>query len=295
LGQQDAQTDANDASDAYPHAIGFHLIGGPDRGARRALSLNDDGMLRSSRYANSRQVCRLLELEPTGPDNSYSLMPATWDPNVYMPFTLTVASSAAVKVEKVSAGSDYLVASLLGAWSQAAKTAGGCPNYVESWTANPQIRLTTTTGGSIGIGVLSLALPEAELKGLQEQHAEHVAAGRAESVVSIGLCVLPIADPSTGQTPGGKPALQKRLTSVALSGAMSIEQETIICKSEFVAGADEQATISLDLPEGPGSYLIVPTTYYPGQECQFRLTLYHTDAGLTLTPLKGARVPPADG
>ena len=68
------------------------------RGDYRTLSYSD-GPLRSSRYANSRQVCRLIELEPSSPEMCYNLMPATWDPNVYMPFTLSVAASAPAECE----------------------------------------------------------------------------------------------------------------------------------------------------------------------------------------------------
>ena len=304
LSQQDAQTDANDASDSYPHAIGFHLIGRTNkeanltRGDYRTLSYSD-GPLRSSRYANSRQVCRLIELEPSGPEMCYNLMPATWDPNVYMPFTLSVAAPAPVTLEPISTDKDYLVASATGAWAASGKTAGGCPNFADSWTQNPQIRLTTTTGGSIGVGVLSISMPEQELRKFQMRHEQLEAAGRTEEILSIGIVVIPIAEQPTGggaagtpaKTKKGKPALNKRLTTVALSGTVPLEPGAIICSSQFVHGAEEQATVSLDLPEGPGSYLIVPTTYFPGQECAFSLTLYHTDPGLVLVPLKGARLP----
>ena len=294
ISQQDSQTDANDASDAYPHAIGFHLIGGPDHGERRTLSYSD-GPLRSSRYANSRQVCRVLELEPSSPECVYNLLPATWEPNVYMPFTLSVAASAPVTLEPVPIENDYNISPVLGAWSVGAKTAGGCPNNPDTWTNNPQIRLSTTTGGAIGIGVLSISLPETELKKLQAKHEQLEQSGDTESMLSIGLLVMPIADPESGKAPGDKPALQKRLTSVALTGNMPIESGQIIASSAFVYGAEEQATVLLDLPDGPGSYLLVPCTYYAGQECPFTLTLYHSDPGLTLTPLKGARLPPPAG
>ena len=309
LSQQDAQTDANDAADSYPHAIGFHLIGRTNREANlargdyRTLSYSD-GPLRSSRYANSRQVCRALELEPSGPDMCYNLMPATWDPNVYMPFTLSIASSAPVTLEPIATDKDYLVASATGSWAVASKTAGGCPNFADTWTQNPQIRLTTTTGGSIGVGVLSIQLPEQELQKFQQQHELLEAAGKAEEILSIGVVVLPIAEHAEkakgAQKVGkrGKPVLNKRLTSVALGGPMPLQPSTIVCSSAFVHGAEEQATLSLDLPEGPGSYLLVPTTYFPGQECAFSLTLFHTDPGLELVPLKGARLPtvvPASG
>ena len=73
---------------------------------------------------------------------------------------------------------------------------------------------------------------------------------------------------------------------------MTIDKDTIIASSAFVHGAEEQATVDLTVPEGPGSYLIVPCTFQPGQECNFTLTLYHTDPKLNLTPLKGSRLPP---
>jgi hypothetical protein len=255
ISQQDSQTDANDASDAYPHAIGFHVIGGPERGPRRTLSYVD-GPLRSSRYANSRQVCRVLELEPSSDECVYNLMPATWEPNVYMPYTITLCASKPVTLEPVPTENDYLVATALGSWSAAANTAGGCPNFPETWTNNPQIRLTTTVGGSLGIGVLSLTLPEvrpphaphtqlhthpisprvsclrpthtavvwsllcsqAELKKLQATHEALEKSGDTARMLSIGVLVMPIADAETGKAPGDKPALNRRLTSVALAG-----------------------------------------------------------------------------
>lgn len=159
VSQQDAQTDANDSSDAYPHAIGFHVIGGPNRGERRTLSYSD-GPLRSSRYANSRQVCRVLELDPSTDECVYNLMAATWEPNVYMPYTITIAASKPVTLELVPIANDYHVANVLGAWSAPGNTAGGCPNFPATWTNNPQIRLSTSVGGTLGIGVLSITLPK---------------------------------------------------------------------------------------------------------------------------------------
>ena len=293
ISQQDSQTDANDASDAYPNAIGFHLIGGPNLGERRTLSYSD-GPLRSSRYANSRQVCRVLELDPSSDECVYNLMPATWEPNVFMPYTLTVCASAHVSVEAIPESNDYMVASAMGTWSATANTAGGCPNFPDTWTNNPQIRLTTSVGGSIGVGILSINLPEAELKKLQAEHEKLEQSNDVESMLSIGLVVLPIAEADTGKGAGDKPALQKRLTSVALAGKVAIDPEQIVAKSAMVMGAEEQATVLIDLPPGPGSYLVVPCTFYPGQECPFTLTIYHADPKLVLTPLKGVRLPPPD-
>ena len=135
--------------------------GGPERGGRKTLSYAEGAL--SSRYANSRQVCRVLEREPSGPEMCYNLMPATWDPNVYMPFTLSVAASAPVTLEPIPAANDYMVATAMGQWSVAGNTSGGCPNFPETWTSNPQIRLQPSVGGAIGVSVL-LAIAHSELR-----------------------------------------------------------------------------------------------------------------------------------
>ena len=49
---------------------------------------------------------------------------------------------------------------------------------------------------------------------------------------------------TSGAAPGGgaaKPALKKRLTSVALSGPVALEKGQILCQAPFVAAAEEQA------------------------------------------------------
>jgi len=120
LGQQDSQTDANDASDAYPSAIGFHIIRGPDRGQRRAMDLTAGQ--HSCRFAHTRRVCRAFELEPTDGENSYTLMPATWEPNVYMPFAFTIVSSGPIEVttlrRDVSTDGRHAVVAFTDAWDE---------------------------------------------------------------------------------------------------------------------------------------------------------------------------------
>ena len=75
-------------------------------------------------------------------------MPATWDPNVFTQYSITVAASAPITLTPIPTGQDYALSSVLGAWSKASKTAGGCPNFPDSWTQNPQITLTTAVGGA---------------------------------------------------------------------------------------------------------------------------------------------------
>ena len=59
LSQTDSQTDANEASDAYPHAIGLYVLQGSAQGGRRRL-LTDEVLI-GSRFACSRQARREAE------------------------------------------------------------------------------------------------------------------------------------------------------------------------------------------------------------------------------------------
>ena len=56
-----------------------------------------------------------------------------------------------------------------------------------------------------GVGVLSLTLPESELKKLQAKHEQLEQSGDTENMLSIGLIVIPIADPKTGKNTHGTP------------------------------------------------------------------------------------------
>ena len=204
-----------------PAAIGFHLIGRTNKEANltrgdTAPSPTPTG--RSSRYANSRQVCRVLELDASSAECVYNLMPATWDPNVYMPFTLSVAASAPVTLEPISTDKDYLVASATGAWAASGKTAGGCPNFADSWTQNPQIRLTTTTGGSIGVGVLSISMPEQELRKFQMKHEQLEAAGRPRRSSRSASSSSRLRSSRRGEAPPALPPRRKRASPRSTSG-----------------------------------------------------------------------------
>ena len=276
LGQQDSQTDANDASDAYPSAIGFHIIRGPDRGQRRAMDLTAGQ--HSCRFAHTRRVCRAFELEPTDGENSYTLMPATWEPNVYMPFAFTIVSSGPIEVTPIDSKSDYTVSHLVGSWSVASKTAGGCPNFTESWTQNPQITFSTELGGAVGVAVLSLQLPEAELTKKRLEEHEKAEKGDTAGVMALGLlCLKANAE--------GAPAY---------TGVHALPADRIVAKSAFVQAVDEQATLSLQLPPGRGTYVLVPCTFAPGFQSSFNLTLYIEDENSaineTIKPVKGARL-----
>ena len=130
--------DANEGKDEYQHAIGFFVLdgGAPTAAPRKKLSLQgrEGELAAASRLACTRQVCREVELLP---NVSYYVLPCTVDPHVYMSHILTVASPAPATVEPVPPGA-WTETPLRGAWSIAAGTAGGCPNYPDTWFQNPQ-------------------------------------------------------------------------------------------------------------------------------------------------------------
>ena len=70
--------DANEDSDAYPHAIGFDLLCGPDTGSLRKLSVNADGEKReeliNTPETRARGVCRGIDLEPSSEANMSSVL-----------------------------------------------------------------------------------------------------------------------------------------------------------------------------------------------------------------------------
>ena len=101
-------------------------------------------------------------------------------------------------------------------------------------------------------------MPEAELKKLREKEHAKAAAGDTANMLSLGLlCLRANAD--------GAPAY---------TGAAALPADRIIAQSPYVAAVDEQAVISLDLPPGPGTYVLLPTTFQPGSQAPFALTLY---------------------
>ena len=125
--------------------------------------LKDDELLGISRLAKSRQVCFEAELEP-GVD--YDLLPCTLEPNVTMGYHLTVSSPVGCSLTQLPTSGDWDQRTVVGKWSTAAGTAGGCPNNPETWSHNPQFEVTVN-GAATLVGVLGLSLPPQESARLQ--------------------------------------------------------------------------------------------------------------------------------
>ena len=222
LSQQDAQTDANDASDSYPHAIGFHRDRPDEQGgqpharrlphpllAGRAAPLVAIRQLapglppHRARAVGSRDVLQ-PDARHMGPQRVHAVHA------LGRRVGARGRSSPSRPTRTTSSPPPRAAAS--------GKTAGGRPNFADSWTQNPQIRLTTTTGGSIGVGVLSISMPEQELRKFQMKHEQLEAAGRTEEILSIGIVVIPIAEQPTGEAPPALPPRRKRASPRSTSG-----------------------------------------------------------------------------
>ncbi len=110
--------------------------------------------------------------------------------------------------------------------------------------------LSTQVGGPLGIGVLSISVSERELARMRVH----------EEALRICVVVLAVADGCTPESAKGRPL-------EALTDGM------IVCESPVVVAAEEQATVSIDLP----TYLLtfLPTylltyllSYFLRRRCQ---------------------------
>ena len=273
LAQPDAQLDKNEASDQYPHAIGFYALQAahqPGAPLRRELVVRENSLVAQSRFACTRQVSRELELQP---GVTYTLLPCTKDEYVTTTFSLCVASTAPVTLEEVPPQGWHEV-SLRGAWAAAQRTAGGCPNNPDTWTQNPQFLLQVSAPVAL-VGVLSLELSAAQAQQLyaeqyqlttQAQAAQ--AAGDEEGALALQQRASDVA-PAIGwmlvrsdDMPGG-----------VVSGSYEERAAKHVESSAFAHGTQE---VVHEAALEPGVYTLIPCTYNAGAEAAFTLTLHYS-------------------
>ena len=82
----------------------------------------------------------VLEYGPLNPGQRCVVIPATFEPNAEMPFTLVIFSSNEILCEELE-GRDPV--SVAGEWKKG--TAGGCVNH-DSWKKNPAFKITSAKG-----------------------------------------------------------------------------------------------------------------------------------------------------
>ena len=208
------------------------------------------------------------------------MLPCTVDPHVYMSHILTVASPAPATVEPVPPGA-WTETPLRGAWSIAAGTAGGCPNYPDTWFQNPQYAITLPAAADL-VGVLSLSLRPDESEELSKQQAqltqaaaEAAAAGDADQAAALQAQAAELA-PAVGFLLSGDGAL--------ITG----HEEHLRVRSKFAHGTQE---VSAELSGAePGKYTLVMCTFAPQQEKAFAFTLFATSSSVKVEPLNGGRI-----
>jgi len=259
-----------------------------------------------SRFAFSRQVVLAIDhMEPTTDERHYTLLPSTLDANVFLNYTLTVASSSAdVRLEKITQvgpGADWAEIKYTGAWSASQGLAGGCPQLPTgvvnpAWTSNPQLLLTCSTAGSRAVGVLRLThdLPahlarhnelEARLLQARADGDEEGAAEAQQSADEATIGLFVVCSSLALDLSKGAP----------LTGEMALGEGDVLLAAPFRPLATEQLAVEVVLPE-PGDYALVACTYGRGIEAPFELSLYSADGAVASKPLRGLRAvqPAAD-
>ena len=283
IAQPDAQTDANDASDAYPNAIGFSVLGAPTPPAARQLLLTTGDLRHDSRLACTRQVSATMELEA----GEYTIVPYTMDPNTYLPYELTAASTSPLALTTLPDATTTTAVTLRGTWAEGTM-AGGCPNQRETWTQNPQWSVSVEAGGPCSaIAVMSLALEPS----VSEQLLQ-----RAQSITLAAQAAQAAGDDAKAAS------LQEQLAALApaigfivlrgdgglLSYPAQVAQEDICCASPYAHGTQE---VGCELSLEPGAkYTLVASTFEPGIVGSFNLQLFPTSGDLKLSPLNGGQV-----
>ena len=177
VSQPDAQLDKNEASDSYPHEVGFYVFheAAAEGGAappRRKLVVQEGELAASPRLACTRQTCQEMYLQA---GVEYTVMPCTKDAYVTMAYTLTVATAAGAGATLLELSPEPSL-SLRGAWSDRSSpsTAGGCPNNPDTWTLNPQFLLTVSAPTTL-TGVLCLELDAARAATMRDEQAQYTA------------------------------------------------------------------------------------------------------------------------
>ena len=177
VSQPDAQLDKNEASDSYPHEVGFYVFheAAAEGGAappRRKLVVGEEHLAANPRLACTRQTCQEMVLQA---GVEYTVMPCTKDAYVTMAYTLTVATAAGAGATLLELSAEPSL-SLRGAWSDRTtpSTAGGCPNNPDTWTLNPQFLLTVSAPMTL-TGVLCLELDAARAAAMRDEQAQYTA------------------------------------------------------------------------------------------------------------------------
>ena len=295
VAQPDAQLDKNEASDSYPHEVGFFLFhqdagtaAGPPR---RKLVVEPEMVAACPRLACTRQVGQEVYLQA---GVEYTVMPCTKEAYVTLAYTLTVATAAGAGAELFELPAEPSL-SLRGEWAVRSDTAGGCPNEPETWTLNPQFLLTVAAPMTL-TGVLCLELDAARAADVQRQQAQ--IAADAANVRATGVDeqqAAAIEQQALALAPAIGWVLMRCDTAEMgglIRGSYDHAQAQQVGNSQFSHGTQEVvAEVALDV----GTYTLIPSTFEARHEAPFALTLYHSAPNaLQVTPLVGGQAVSGD-
>ncbi|KAJ9468248.1 Calpain-type cysteine protease ADL1 [Diplonema papillatum] len=118
----------------YPFAIGFHLIAS-DSNERKLVSLTPEEELRSSAFVQERSIGKEYRVSPA--ERRYTIVPCMERPGMIGEFLLTIAAPRGVRLAKIDANCNVVIAS---EWKGASR--GGAAGVFGTWRDNPMFLLT---------------------------------------------------------------------------------------------------------------------------------------------------------
>jgi len=226
--------DISKGASRLPH-IGLLLVKAKAPPREKVMTITSKDLVATTEYLNASRVSLSVTLKASDA-KYYIIIPTTFYSGEENKFTLTVAGTQSqALLAKIP--DTMLHRLVVGEWSKANNTAGGCMNNQSTWTQNPKFVLSVNQPTKVLI-ILSQVIPTSETK--------------PKELLAIGFYVF---------RKDGNEVVGSALT-----------RRNLIAKSEF----SQTKEVLLELMLEPQVYVILPTLFHSGKEGKFTLIVYAT-------------------
>jgi hypothetical protein len=234
-------------------SIGFYIVKGA---GKRRLTVTKDDIVSKAGFATIRDMILTQHFEPN--ENGYIIVPCTFKPGQEANFSFSIFSKFPgdfTEVVTLTPLPDiYTIVDAQGEWKGI--TAGGCLNH-STWRNNPQFNLQFRERGNAW---LSLSVPVKE----KSKDKDKKDKDKEKADLSIGFY----------------------LVKAPFDGGRTVEMEPkdIIKKGAFRKGSE----VLINFDAEPGDYNIVTSTFAPGQESPFTVTVYSETPAVKMNAIEQA-------
>lgn len=135
--------------------IGIAVLKTNETNYKKTTSSNSD-RIATSIFSGMRD----MSLEFTGRPGSYIIIPCTFNPNIELPYVITVYTEHPAPIAEVKAVMPK--SGIAGAWH--GRLAGGCVNHPATWMNNPQFILYCDTPGNFAVTLEQQLSPNQEVE-----------------------------------------------------------------------------------------------------------------------------------